>query len=321
MEVVVALESVSKFLNKKPIIVRMNLSIPRGALFGLLGPNGAGKTTTLNLMTGRLKPTSGKVTVLGLDPWKERVPLFRKIGFLAQNPTQHADKSTLRFLVYMSRLRGYSREEAYRLSRDAMERLGLSPLEQNIVGKLSGGEKQRLGFANALIGDPELLILDEPTASLDPKGRVYVMDLITRLAKEQNQTIIISSHILPEIQRMTNYVAIMSSGRVLVTGNVRDLTRNVYDENYILETDKPKLFVDQLINNGFEVTLDQDLLKVSANGNIRRLWSEVIQIAHEKNFLIKSFHPEQDPLESVFLKLVSTPTLEDPENGEISQDE
>lgn len=305
---VITINNLSKFIQSKAIVTRMNLEVPRGALFGLLGPNGAGKTTTLKLLTGNLKPTSGNVNIMGLNPWKDRVELFRKVGYLPQNPSLHREKTVFQFLRYMARLKGFSKSEAKFAVRDILEQVGLSKFEQSIVGKLSGGETQRLGFANTLIGDPEILILDEPTASLDPEGRIYVMGLITDLAKDKNRTIIISSHILPEIQRMTNHIAIMSEGKILVSGKMRELTQNVFDDTYEIQVSHPLELQSKLDDLGYLTNIDLDTLIVNANGKLHDLWIDVPRLCSENNYQLKSYKPVKDSLENLFIKLVSRNT-------------
>jgi ABC-2 type transport system ATP-binding protein len=306
----------SKFFQAKPIVLRMTLDIPKGSLFGLLGPNGAGKTTTLNLLMGRLKPTSGSISILGKDPWKERVKLAHYIGYLPQNPVQHPQKSVLQFLIYMARLKGYAKNEAIFQARESLNQVGLERFEQNIVGKLSGGETQRLGFANALLGNPEILILDEPTASLDPEGRVYIMDLISKLSRDHEQTVIVSSHILPEIQRMTNYLAIMSEGRVLITGNMRELTHNVFDHDYEIETSHPQELKQALEERGYSAKLDVDTIIVSSNGKLKEMWQDVPSICVDKGYELRSYKPVRDALENVFMRLVSNQALNGGNNVE-----
>jgi ABC-2 type transport system ATP-binding protein len=293
----------------------MNLTIPKGSLFGLLGPNGAGKTTTLKLLTGRLKPTSGSVSILGMDPWKDRVKLFRRIGYLDQNPSLHPDKSVIQFLSYMARLRGIPKMDAIAHAK-ILDQVGLSKFEQSIVGKLSGGETQRLGFANALLGKPEILFLDEPTASLDPEGRIYVMNLIGELAKTNQQTIIISSHILPEIQRMTNHIAIMSEGQVLVSGSMRELTHNVFDDTYEIETDKPEQLHDILVDKGYIVERELSTIWVKANGRLKDLWRDIPQICTENSIELRSYKPVKDALENIFIQLVSRQKMIKTNGGE-----
>ncbi|MHA2279043.1 MAG: ABC transporter ATP-binding protein, partial [Candidatus Kariarchaeaceae archaeon] len=288
IETAIKIRNLSKFIQTKAIVIRMNLEIPKGTLFGLLGPNGAGKTTTLKLLTGNLKPSSGTIDINGLNPWKDRAELFKKIGYLPQNPSLHRDKTVFQFMNYMARLKGFSKMKAPYEVRDILNQVGLSRFEESIVGKLSGGETQRLAFANTLIGDPEILLLDEPTASLDPEGRIYVMGLISELARDKKRTIIVSSHILPEIQRMTNHIAIMSEGTVLISGNMRELTKNVFDDSYEIQVSHPVELKSKLDDLGYETTIDLDTLIVNTNGKIHDFWTEVPKICNENGYQLKS---------------------------------
>ena len=305
MDKVIIIDKLYKSFGGKPILLDMTLEVPRGSLFGILGPNGAGKSTTLKLITGRLKPTSGTISVLGNDPWKDRVKVFKQIGYLSQNPTHPADSRVLKFLIYMARLRGFNKRNAIVHAREVLAKVGLEKFEGNMIGKLSGGEQQRLGFANSIIGDPEVLILDEPTASLDPEGRVYIMDLISSMARDNNQTVIVSSHILPEIQRMTNHIAIMSEGKVLVTGKMRELTANVFDSEYEIETSHPEQLYQILKDDGYEVTLENHTIIIEVGKNLRKVWKDLPKICVENNFELRSFKPVKDALENVFLNYVS----------------
>ncbi len=315
-DIIIRLNDLSKFIQEKPIVLRMNAEIPRGSMFGLLGPNGAGKTTTLKLLTGRLKPTSGSASVLGLNPWKDRVKLFKKIGYLPQNPSLHRDKTVIQFLKYMSKLKGYSGLDATKEAREKLDQLGLSRFELATVGKLSGGETQRLGFANSLLGDPELILMDEPTASLDPEGRIYVMNMISDLSRDRNQTFIISSHILPEIQRMTTDLAIMSQGRILVSGKMRELTKDIYDDVFEIETSHPLELKEDLELLGYDVEIDYGTLTVNTNGNISQLWFDLPSLCKEKGYQLRTFKPIHDALENLFLKLVSNQAVEDIQDRE-----
>ena len=301
----IQISNLSKFIKSKAIVTRMSLNIPEGSLFGLLGPNGAGKSTTIKLLTGRLKPSSGSILINGLDPWKDRVKLFETMGYLPQNPSLPGDMSVYSFIHYMARLKGMGRKEAQFEAREKLSLVGLDKFEESIIGKLSGGERQRLGFANCLLGDPSILILDEPTSSLDPEGRVYVMDLIGSFAENKSQTVVVSSHILPEIQRMTNHIAIMSEGKVLVSGSMRELTAGVFDSIYEIETDHPSDLMNDLIELGFTCKLDQHTVMVNTGERFSNFWDTLPKLCVEKGYQLRSYKPFRDPLENVFLKFVS----------------
>ncbi|MDH5400934.1 MAG: ABC transporter ATP-binding protein [Candidatus Heimdallarchaeota archaeon] len=305
MNSVVQMKFVSKFIQNRAIIQRLNLEVPGGTLFGLLGPNGAGKTTAINLMTGNLRPTSGMISIFGMDPWKNRVDLYKKVGFLPQNSSFYPDKQVIQSLTYMARLKGIARRDAKIEARETLAMVGLTRFEQQKIGKLSGGERQRLGFANAIIGDPELLILDEPTASLDPEGRIYIMNLISKLSRDEKKTVVISSHILPEIQRMTNYIAILNQGEMLISGSMKQLTRNIYDDMYEIETSHPVELLQHIKDLNFNAYMDETTIMVNTNGNLLALWSEVPKICTSNNYQLRSFKPAKDALENLFIDLVS----------------
>ncbi len=304
---IIETHNLSKFVQGKPIIFRMNLQIPAGSMFGLLGPNGAGKSSALKLITGRIKPTSGMAKVLGFNPWRQRKRIFKHVGYLPQNPTQPPDKTVLSYLHFMARLKGFSRAEALEQAREILYQVGLGRLENLNVMKLSGGQKQRLGFANALLGEPDILILDEPTASLDPEGRIYVMELISEYAKAKNRTVVISSHILPEIQRMTNHIAIMANGRVLTSGPMWVLTKEVYDTEYEVQCSHPDLMHEALSEVGYECTLENGIIYVSNLTNLEKFWTEVPKICADNSWELKTLRPTHDALERVFLNYVRNP--------------
>lgn len=304
MSNVLEISHLYKSISGKTILINVSLNVPKGSLFGLLGPNGAGKSTCLKLITGRMRSSSGSINVLGLNPWNDRVKLFHHVGYLPQNPTPPKDSSSLNFLTYMSRLKGFSKKDALIEARSVLARVGMEKFEGNVIGKLSGGETQRLAFANSLIGNPEILILDEPTASLDPEGRVYVMDLIQNMSRDTSQTVIVSSHILPEIQRMTNHIAILSEGEVLVSGNMRELTANIFDSEYEIETSHPReLF--EILKEEYDVVLEDHTIVINVYKKARQIWVDIPRICHENNFELRSFKPMRDALENMFLRYVS----------------
>jgi len=308
---VIEMKQVSKFVDGKPIVYRLNLQIPKGTLYGLLGPNGAGKSTTIKLLTGKIKPTSGSILVNGHDPWRERVMVNRDIGYLPQNTIQYQEKTVGDFMTFMGRLKGIPKHKAQTEAREILDQVGMGRFEEAKIGKLSGGERQRLGFANALLGDPSILLLDEPTASLDPSGRVYVMNLIQRLSKDRTKTVIISSHILPEIRRMTNHVAIMADGSVLTSGNINQLTKDIYDDEYEIRSDQPDRLLEALQTAGYPATKERDRVYVSSNGSLTKFWESIPKICQDEGIQLRSFVPIRDSLEKLFLQLVSRPLEEE----------
>jgi len=194
-------------------------TIPRKVVAGLLGPNGAGKTTSIKLAVGLLKQDGGEVEVLGFDPWREEVEARMRIGVLHEKPVYPPNVRVSTLLLHLAKLRGGDWRDVRRVVNIA----GLREYLDSRVKALSRGYLQRLGIAQALLGDPELLLLDEPTANLDPVARVEILELIRNLQKELDVTVVVSSHILPELQRVCNYAVFIGAGRVLDYGFMGDL--------------------------------------------------------------------------------------------------
>lgn len=298
--------NLSRAFDGTMVVYRLSLTIPRGHIFGLLGPNGAGKSTTIKMITGRIRPTSGSVTVFGLNPWHNRVQINQNMGYLPENPAFYADMDVLSYITFITRLHGYSRKESLSRGREVLNRLGLGRLESHKVGKLSQGQKQRLGFSSAIIHDPEFLILDEPTANLDPEGRVYVLNLIKSL-KDEGKTILISSHILPEIERICDYIGIISNGNLLASGKTTSLTHNVFDDEFKIIVSDQERFVQQLEQWEFieEYRIEDQIIIVRISPqDFSRLWREIPAFCTENDIELRTFSPLRDPLEKVFLSLV-----------------
>ncbi len=200
---------------------RTSFMIPSGVLAGLLGPNGSGKTTSFKLILGLLKPSFGKVEVFGLDPWVRELEVRMRTGYLPEKPLYPMDVSVEKFLSHIAKLRRVSKQDLYRI----VKLVGITHLLEKDIGVLSRGYIQRVGIAQALIGDPELLLLDEPTANLDPLARIEILELIKTLQKDLGLTAVIATHILPELQPIVDYVVFISRGHVTDYGYLEDLTK------------------------------------------------------------------------------------------------
>ena len=220
-----------------------SFKIPSGVVAGLLGPNGSGKTTSFKLILGFLKPTSGMIRVFGLDPWKEEYRVRSRIGYLPEKPV-YPDVSVYSFLKHIARMRKASDEDLKRIVR----LVGIEKYLWMSISGLSRGYLQRLGLAQALIGEPELLLLDEPTANLDPLSRKEILRLIKDLKKELGLTIVIATHILPELQKVTDYIVYIRRGRIIEAGQLEELTHKYYVEAYYyIETKYPRELASKLI--------------------------------------------------------------------------
>ncbi len=211
MELII--DRVSRQYKNKIAVDRISLKLHRG-VHGLLGPNGAGKTTLMRMLCGILKPTGGTITFDGIDVSEES---YRAIlGYLPQDFGYYPEFSAADFLLYLAALKGIPKDRAKRKTRELLELVSLSDVSRKKIKTFSGGMKQRLGIAQALLNDPKLLILDEPTAGLDPKERVRFRNLIEELGKDN--IVLLSTHIVSDIEHIADQVLIMKDGQLIYQG-------------------------------------------------------------------------------------------------------
>ncbi|MGZ6372868.1 MAG: ABC transporter ATP-binding protein [Candidatus Limnocylindria bacterium] len=201
----------------------LDLELHRGEIFGLLGQNGAGKTTTILMLLGLTEPTSGSARVMGLDPARDALRVKRPVGYLPDSVGFYGDLTGRQNLRYTARLNGLGREEAEARITEAFDQVSLGDRADGRADTYSRGLLQRLGIADALIKDPEILILDEPTAAIDPIGVVEILQLLRDLVHQRGVTVLLSSHLLTQVQSVCDRVGIFAAGRLIGLGTVSEL--------------------------------------------------------------------------------------------------
>jgi ABC-2 type transport system ATP-binding protein len=214
----------------------VSFSVQRGEILGFLGPNGAGKTTTMRVLTGYMPPTDGKAVVAGYDVFEQPIEAKRRTGYLPETPPLYPDMTVRDYLSFVSRIKGVPRAERTARVNEMMEKTRISDVANRHCGKLSKGYRQRVGLAQALMHNPEVLILDEPTAGLDPKQIIETRQLIKALAGDH--TIILSTHILPEVSQTCQRVVIINRGKVVAVDTPDNLTSRLQgSETMYLQVD------------------------------------------------------------------------------------
>ena len=301
-ELMLETDNLTKFYGERCAVYQLNLKVPRGVVYGLLGPNGAGKSTTLRMITGCLKPTYGRIRVFGFT---DRIKIMEKMGYLPEKPVAYSHMTAITFLVYMGRLAGLSKKEAVEKSRELLDFMGLGKLAYNKVGTFSAGERQRLGFAQALINNPEFLVLDEPTSNLDPVGRFDLLNRVRRLVEGKGVTVLTSSHVIPEVERISDDVGIINKGSLLVQGSISDLISKEEDE-YVIEVSDSKILMERLKKENYviDVRIGEDrslFVKVDLD-KAKAFWTALPMILSEEKIALYGFHPIGDPLERLFLR-------------------
>ena len=228
MEKVIEISGLTKRYGTHIAVNKLNLSIGKGEIFGLLGPNGAGKSTTILMLLGLTEPDSGKVSVCGLNSVRYPIQVKRKVGYLPEDVGFYDDYTGLENLIYTARLNNIPQEDAIQRAFQLLERVGLSKEMDKKVGKYSRGMRQRLGLADVLIKNPEIIILDEPTLGIDPAGVREFLELIVKLSRGEEITVLFSSHHLHQVQQVCDRVGIFVQGKLLAEGNINSLAKQLF---------------------------------------------------------------------------------------------
>ncbi len=213
-------ENISKLYGDFPALSGINLSLDNG-VYGLLGPNGAGKTTLMRIMTDLLKPSTGRVLLDGKDIAGLGADFRRRLGYLPQDFGFYPNYTAEQYLLYIARLKGFTKFEAKKQTGDLLEMVGLYEKRNQKMKGLSGGQRQRVGIAQALLGDPDILVLDEPTAGLDPEERIRFRGIISNLSRQK--TVLLSTHIVSDLEAVANEMILLKKGQVLAVQKPHNL--------------------------------------------------------------------------------------------------
>jgi ABC-2 type transport system ATP-binding protein len=303
METAVAAEHLSKTFRvgfwgrKVRAVVDLSVEVRRGEIFGLLGPNGAGKTTTIKMLLGFVRPTSGRTSVAGFPGGS--LASRRKLGYLPENPALYEYLNGIEYLRFAGRLTGLSRADAARSAEVLLEKVGLAGRADRAIRRFSKGMVQRLGLAQALIGNPEIVILDEPMSGLDPIGRKDVRDLIFALRGE-GRTVLFSTHILSDVEAICDRIGIIAEGRLTDCGTLSTLLKPGVRAVEVVAQNAPRELVARLASDGAQV-LERD------DGTVLTFPSEesadlAVRALVAGGGRLVSLSPHRDTLEALFVK-------------------
>jgi ABC-2 type transport system ATP-binding protein len=287
---------------------QLDLEVPRGSIFGLLGPNGAGKTTTIRILTGLARPTRGSATVAGVVVGLDRPELRRRLGYLDQDPRFYSWMRGRELLELVGRLHGLVGVALRSRVDDMLERTGLRAAADRRIGGYSGGMRQRLGIAQALLHRPDILFLDEPVSSLDPEGRRDLLELIAGLRGEA--TVVFSTHVLADVERVCDRVAILHRGRLVTEGPLDRLlaehARPIFrlgpaaDQDGAIAELAARLRGEPWVT---DVTADDDLVRITVSDPDAAA-SRLLPMVVAAGVVLESFERARPTLEDVFLELV-----------------
>ncbi|MCS6819702.1 MAG: ABC transporter ATP-binding protein [Chitinophagales bacterium] len=295
------LKNLSKHYGKLIAVDSINISIPRGEIFGLLGPNGAGKSTTLRMMLSLIRPTSGEIFFFGKSLFSHRREVLANIGSIIEKPDFYLYLTAKENLWLLAKMNGISSPD--KKIKEILNLVGLEGREDDKVKTYSHGMKQRLGIAQALLHDPDFIILDEPTTGLDPQGIIDLRYLLLRLKNEFNKTIALSSHILNEVELIADSMAIIHHGKAVVQGKVTELLTN---EQLIVKIESD--YTSKVLSVLQETAFAKQLIRYESDAvfiNIsRNKIPDVVTLLVQHDVPVYSIS-YQRPLEEYFLKITS----------------
>ena len=319
----IEVDQLSKFYGSYQAITDLSFKVESGEILGFLGPNGAGKTTTMRILTGYLPATEGTARVAGFDVHDRSMEVRRRIGYLPETPPLYPDMTVESFLHFVAQLKGISAGDRTSRADSAMERCGLGDRRSTIIGKLSKGYRQRVGIAQAIVHDPPVIVLDEPTVGLDPRQIIEVRELIKSLAGQH--TIILSTHILPEVSMTCDRVAIINQGKLVTTNSPEFLMDELAGgSQYVMELDGDSATAQSVLSavpgvqtvvSAPATTAGRNSLTVVTEGQ-EDLGRQLSTAVVTSGLGLYEMRRMRASLEDVFLKL----TTEDKDHAEVALD-
>lgn len=322
----IEVKNLVKRYGNRNVVDNLSFTVEKGQIVGFLGPNGAGKSTTMNIITGYISATDGTVTVNGFDIYDEPEKVKESIGYLPEQPPLYPDMKVREYLDFVSDLKGVKSSEKAKMIRKVMRATKIQDVSERLIKHLSKGYKQRVGLAGAMVGDPEILILDEPTVGLDPKQIIEIRNLIKELSK--SHTILLSSHIMQEVSAVCNQIIIINQGQMILSDTPENIPKHIAQTNELTlkvkgNRDRIKGLVDKVEN-----VKDSKVLNTGESGVYQveisslvefDLREEIFYLFADAKCPILEMNHKVPTLEEVFLKLTGEGTRQ--YGGKLSRDE
>ena len=305
-EPMIEVKNLSKNYGLRSVIKELNFSVKKGEVIGFLGPNGAGKTTTMKIITGSMAASEGAVVIDGLDIFENPIEVKQKIGYLPEIPPVYGDMKVGEYLEFVAALRGVPRSKVKDKAGKTIQQTQLGEVQERLIQNLSKGFRQRVGLAQALVTDPEILILDEPTVGLDPKQVAEIRELILEL--KGRHTVILSTHILPEVQASCERVIIINEGQIVAEDNLEGLSQRMSGQSRIIVKVKRAQLLNSLKEEVTSVqkvsrTKDSFLIDAAKDDNVVET---IAQYVIQSGAGLMEIRSDDMSLEDIFIKLTSS---------------
>lgn len=306
----IEVKDLTRYYGEIRAIHNVSFQVKKGEILGLLGPNAAGKTTTMQILTCYMPPTSGGAKVADFDIWEQAMEIKNLTGYLPENPPLYSDLNVWEYLDFVAKIKGVESKKRKAVISTAIEKAALEDVQKQVIGSLSKGFKQRVGLGQALLNDPEILILDEPTVGLDPRQIIEIRELIKRLGGDH--TIILSTHILPEVEMTCGRVVIINEGEVVAEDTPENLTRRLKgSEKTVVEVSGEEKTASEVVKSFGEVQ-KVDLEKIAKTNHLRFTLETSADIRNDlakalmaKGLNLYELRTEAYSLEEIFLHLTT----------------
>ena len=322
--ILIEVKNVTKKYGSITAVDNISFTVKDGEVIGFLGPNGAGKSTTMNMITGFIEPSEGNIIINGNDISKKAKKAKRQIGYMPENVPLYYELTVKEFVKYMAELKKMPRKQRKEDIQKVLKQTGLEEVQNKLIKNLSRGYKQRVSLAGALIGNPEVLILDEPTVGLDPKQIIEIRNLIRELGKEH--TVILSTHILPEVSQICEKVIIINEGKIVAIDTPEHLEEKTKEENVLLLTVEDRQEHMENIKEQLEKVKEIKMIKDNEDGTKQYmitsdadvdLRKKLFEVLPKQNITIFELKKAETTLEDAFIRLIN----EKEENKEVKSEE
>lgn len=306
----IEVKNLVKRYGKRNVVDNLSFSVEKGKIVGFLGPNGAGKSTTMNMLTGYIAATEGSIKINGYDIWEEPEKIKKMIGYLPEMPPIYPDMLVKEYLKFVCELKKVKSTEQERMIDKVMRRTKIKDVSGRLIKNLSKGYKQRVGLAGAMIGDPQILILDEPTVGLDPKQILEIRELILELSN--SHTILLSSHIMQEISAVCSEVIIINEGKLVIADSLENITKNARKASVLVveakdETEVVNEIMESLaIENEYKIESKENVVEIRISNAVEQDIREEVFFAFAKaNVAIVKMEMEELSLEDAYIQLIA----------------
>ncbi len=321
---IIELEGLTKDYGSVRAVDNLYLKINRGEIFGLLGPNGAGKTTAILMMLGLTEPTAGTVRIQGINATMNPIGVKKKVGYMPDSVGFYDDMTAFENLLYIGKLNEIPADELEERTRDIMELVGLREEMNKKTAAYSRGMKQRLGLADVLIRNPEVIILDEPTLGIDPSGIREFLSLIRQLSRQQGLTVLLSSHHLHQVQQVCDRVGIFVGGKMLVEGTIETLSHNLFgEESYVVQVNSRETLSPswepleelQRLESVKNVRVSDNYLEISSTMDIT---PDIVRFLVQRGVNITGVHQKEYGLDEIYHRYFENSLKNNSANGKFA---